>query len=218
MATVTAQPHRGDTIAELLDRLGDVPPYRVLFRPAPGTATEQDVIALHDRENRLCELVDGVLMEKTMGFEESIVALWLGHYLIAFLKSHDLGQAVGADGFMRLFPGLVRIPDVAFISWARYPKGEIPPIPDLAPDLAVEILSKGNTKREMDRKLREYFEAGVRLVWYVDPKKRTARVFTAVNRSTLLREDDTLDGVDVLPGFRLRLRDWFDEAGRAGPR
>ena len=72
---------------------------------------------------------------------------------------------------MRLFPGQVRIPDVAFISWKRYPKGKRRrgEIPTVAPDLVVEILSKGNTPKEMKRKLDEYFQAGVRLVWYVNP-------------------------------------------------
>ena len=80
------------------------------------------------------------------------------------------------------------------------------------PDLVVEILSKGNTPKEMKRKLGEYFKAGVRLVWYVDPSKRTVTVYTAVDRSTVLHEDDTLDGGDVLPGFSLSIRDWFAEA------
>jgi Uma2 family endonuclease len=218
MATVTAPPRPGDTMAELLDQLGGVPPHRVLIRPAPGTATEQDVVDIHDRENRLCELIDGVLVEKVMGLDESGYAALMVYYLIDFLLRNRLGRAYGADGTMRLFPGLVRIPDAAFVSWARHPGQDAGPIPDVAPDLAVEILSKSNTRREMDRKLRDYFKAGVRLVWYVDPKKRTARVYTTVNRSTLLREDDYLDGGDVLPGFRLRLRDWFDEARRTGPR
>src|SRR6185437_13858542 len=106
------------------------------------------------------------------------------------------------------------------VSWKNYPKkkrrrGEIPSV---APDLVVEVLSKGNTRREMQRKLAAYFRAGVRLVWYVDPAKRTVRVYTAFDRSTLLGEDDTLDGGDVLPGFALSIRDWFAEAERTGPR
>lgn len=217
MATATAPPLTGDTMAELLDQLGDIPPSRVLLRPVPGTATEQDVIDIRARGSRLCELIDGVLVEKSMGLEESGYAALMVYYLIDFLMRNRLGRAYGADGTMRLFPGLVRIPDASFVSWGRHPGKAAGPIPDLAPDLAVEILSKSNTKREMDRKLREYFEAGVRLVWYVDPKKRTARVYTAPNRSTLLREDDHLDGGDVLPGFRLRLRDWFDQAEEMGP-
>ncbi len=121
---------------------------------------------------------------------------------------------------VRLFPGLVRIPDAVFISWKRYPKskrkrGEIPSV---APDLVVEVLSKGNTPREMNRKLDEYFRAGVRLVWYVDPKRRQVRVFTDREHSVVLGEDDQLEGGDVLPGFTLSIRDWFAEAERTGPR
>jgi Uma2 family endonuclease len=217
MATATVR-QTGDTLADLLEQLGDIPAHRVLWKPAPGTATEADVIEIRRRENRLCELVDGVLVEKTMGLEESGYAVLLAYYLVEFLMRNKLGRVYGADGTVRLFPGLVRIPDVAFVSWERFPEGRLAPVPDLAPDLVVEILSKGNTKREMDRKLREYFAAGVRLVWYVDPRKGTARVYTSPTRSTLLRRDDTLDGGDVLPGFALRLATWFDEAGRTGPR
>jgi Uma2 family endonuclease len=112
---------------------------------------------------------------------------------------------------LRLAPGLVRIPDVSYISWNRLPKRRRPkrPIPDLAPDLAIEVLSKSNTRKEMERKLREYFDAGVRLVWFVDPKARTVRVFTGVDESVLLGKEQTLDGGDVLPGFRLRLRELY---------
>jgi Uma2 family endonuclease len=216
MATVTSP----TTIADLLEGLGGIPARRVLFKPTPGTATEQDLIAIHARTNRLYELVDGTLVEKAVGFDESIVGLQLVITLAKFLDAYDLGKVVGADAFMRLLPGLVRAPDVAFISWRRYPRkrrrrGQIPTV---APDLAVEVLSKGNTRKEMRRELEEYFRAGVRLVWYVDPAKRTVRVYTAVDRSTLLREDQTLDGGDVLPGFALSIRDWFAEAERTGPR
>jgi Uma2 family endonuclease len=208
------------TLADLLESLGNIPPERVRFHPFPGTATERDVIAIHDRENRLCELVDGVLVEKVMGFDESILPLLLGASLIDYLKTHDLGKVVGADGMMRLFPGLVRIPDVAFISWQRFPRGKRrrAAIPSVAPDLVVEVLSKGNTPKEMRRKLDEYFRAGVRLVWYADPKRRTVRVYTGPNRSVLLRDDQKLGGGDVLPGFSLSIRAWFDEAQRSAAR
>jgi Uma2 family endonuclease len=215
---VPVSDHR--TIADLLDSLGGIAADRVRFQPLPGTATERDVVAIHDRENRLCELVDGTLVEKVMGFDESIFALLLSASLVQHLKTHDLGKVVGADGMMRLFPGLVRIPDAAFISWKRYPRskrrrGEIPAV---VPDLVVEVLSKSNTPREMARKLDEYFRAGVDLVWYVDPKKRTVRVYSAPDRSVVLREDQTLDGGDMLPGFSLSIRDWFAEAERNAPR
>ena len=187
MATATTE----TTIADLLESLGGIPARRVLFNPVPGTATERDLIEINNRGGRRYELVDGTLVEKAMGFDESLLGFFLGGALLDYLKAHDLGKPVGADAMMRLFPGLVRIPDVAFISWGRYPKskrrrGEIP---TLAPDLVVEVLSKGNTRKEMARKLREYFKAGVRLVWYVDPGKRTVRVYTAVDRSSSLDEE-----------------------------
>jgi hypothetical protein len=115
-ATKTSDTPNHQTLAELLEQLGDIPAERVRSRPYPGTATERDVIELHDRENRLFELVDGTLVEKVMGFEESIYAVHLAGALLNYLQTHDLGKVVGADGMMRLFPGLVRIPDMAFIS------------------------------------------------------------------------------------------------------
>lgn len=215
MATAIAT--RVQTVADLLERLGDIPPERVLMTPPPGTATEADVIAIHDRENRLCELVDGTLVEKAMGFQEARHAVLLAFYIGLFLRDHDLGLVLGADGTMRLFPGLVRIPDVSFIAWERCPKGK-EPIPGVVPDLAVEVLSKSNTRKEMDRKLDEYLRAGVRLVWYVDPEKRTARIYDAAGEVGVLTEADELDGGEVLPGFRLSLAAWFAEAERTGPR
>jgi Uma2 family endonuclease len=87
-------------------------------------------------------------------------------------------------------------------------------IASLTPDLAVEILSETNTEAEMQRKLREYFEAGSKLVWYVDPEPRIVRVYTSPRRSVLLTEADTLDGRRVLPGFSLPIKKWFARASR----
>ena len=112
---------------------------------------------------------------------------------------------------MRLEAGLVRLPDISFVSWEQLPGRTIPldPIAGLFPDLAVEILSKGSTKREMARKRREYFFAGSCLVWQVDKDKRTLEVFTAPDRSVVLTEEQTLDGDDVLPGFSLPVKQIF---------
>ena len=216
MSQVTITPPEIKTLADLRRRLGGIPLDRIWFHPAPGTATEKDVIEAEARENRLCELVDGTLVEKAVGFEEGRLALRLGHLVSSYLDENDLGVCVGADGIMRIAPGLVRIPDVSFISWDSLPGRESPrePIPDLAPDLAVEVLSEGNTKAEMVRKVREYFDAGVTLVWLIDPKKRTARVFSTVDKSVLVRSDQSLDGGDVLPGFAIRLSDLLDRGKR----
>ncbi|HZY83499.1 MAG TPA: Uma2 family endonuclease [Gemmataceae bacterium] len=208
------------TVADLLEKLGGVPPERVRMKPLPGTATEEDLIAIQDRENRNCELIDGVLVEKPLGYPESALAAWLSYLLQNFLVQHDLGNLAGESGSTRLMPGLVRIPDVSFISWDRLPSRTIPsePILGLAPDLAVEVLSPSNTKREMDLKVREYFLAGVRLVWLVDMTKRSVRVYTAPDESTRLTEGQTLDGGDVLPGLRLPLREVFARTPRSRPR
>src|SRR5947209_930018 len=132
------------TLADLLETFGPLPANRIRTDPAAGTAQEQDVLDIHAREKRLCELVDGVLVEKTAGFYDSVLALVIGHLLQSYLDQHDLGIAAGADGMMRLAPGLVRIPDVSFVSAARLPGGRMPrePIPELVPDLAIEVLSK----------------------------------------------------------------------------
>jgi Uma2 family endonuclease len=201
-----------ETLADLLHELGDIAPSRVRATPPPGQATERDLIRLNQRKERLYELVDGILVEKIMGYPESFLTMRLGHFLQGFLDMHDLGIVAGPDGAMRLMPGLVRIPDVSFVSWEHLPiRGEIPtdPIAGLAPDLAVEVLSEGNTKREMARKLKEYFLAGVRLVWFVSMHERTVTVYTAPDQATVLTERQTLHGGDVLPGLALSLRQLF---------
>src|SRR5262249_54902087 len=113
------------TLWGLVKQLGDIPLERIQLKPAPGTATETDLIAaLELPRKRLCELVDGVLVEKPMGTKESLLAMLLGHHLWTFVEQRDLGLVVGPDGPLRLGIGLVRIPDVSFISWRRLPKGE----------------------------------------------------------------------------------------------
>jgi Uma2 family endonuclease len=218
MSQATIAPAHIKTLADLRRRLGGIPLDRIWFRPAPGTATERDVIDAERRENRLCELVDRTLVEKAVGFEEARLALWIGTLISSYVDEHDLGICVGADGMMRIAPGLVRIPDLSFISWDRLPNRESPKeaIPELAPDLAVEVMSEGNTRAEMARKVREYFDSGVRLVWLIDPRRRTARVFSSAQKSALVRADGVFDGGEVLPGFVVRLSDLLAQRLKVG--
>jgi Uma2 family endonuclease len=204
------------TVSDLLHQLGDIPPERVRLQPPPGTATETDVVAVHDREDRLCELVDGVLVEKTMRYYESYIAATLSRLIGNFVVAHDLGIVAGADGMMRLAPGLVRIPDVSFVSWEKLPGRRLPrqAIPDLVPDLAVEVLSEGNTPREMARKLDEYFALGVRLVWLVNSMTESTEVYTSRNQSTVLDTSATLEGDAILPGFTVPLSALFPISDR----
>lgn len=199
------------TLAELVERLGDVPLERIRMQPPPGTATEDDVV-----KTKLCELIDGVIVEKAVGFFESRLGTVLIALLEEFLQQHDLGFVVGADGLTRLLPGKLREPDVAFYRWERVPNREVPEVavPDLAPDLAVEIYSRSNTQREMELKREDYFAAGVQLVWIAYPQTRTVEVWTGIDSCTTLTEEGALDGGAVLPGFQLIIRDWFERAGR----
>lgn len=212
MATVT-RPQTEMTVADLYRRFGPIPARRIRQEPAPGTATVADVVEIHDREDRRYELVDGILVEKVRGLTESMLAMLIGRLLGNFVDARELGVVTGPDGTMRLVPGLVRIPDVAFIFWDRFPNRHMTrePVPNLVPDLAVEVVSQGNTRKEMDEKLDDYFAAGVRLVWFVDPSKRTVRVYTGRHESRLLRESHTLDDGNVLPGLEIPVRTIFED-------
>ena len=129
-----------------------------------------------------------------------------------FVRPRGLGLVAGEAGTIQLDINLVRIPDVSFISWNRMPGGKIPedPVPLLVPDLAVEVISRSNTPKEMNEKLREYFEKGVRLVWYVRPRSRVVDVYTAPDRFTRLTASMQLDGGDVLPGFSVQVGELFE--------
>lgn len=210
-ATVAEPPIR--TLADMLRRLGNVPLDRIRLHPAPGLATERDLLEVEQVENIACELIDGVLVEKGTGYRESILATALAAMLRAFVKPRNLGIVSGPDGMLRLFPGLVRIPDVAFASWDRIPGRKIPlePIPDLSPELVVEVLSQSNTEAEMQRKLREYFDSGVRLVWLIDPRQRLVRVFSDGMVTATLTAGDALTADEILSGFRLPLEELFSE-------
>jgi Uma2 family endonuclease len=203
-----------ETVADLLEQL-HVPPERILLSPPPGEATEEDLL----KAPRVCELVDGVLVEKAMGFYESYLAAILIERLLRFVKRNDFGIVLGEGGLMRVDFGQVRVPDVAFYSWEHFPNKVLPQgqILDLVPDLAVEILSPSNTKKEMERKRGEYFAGGAKLVWEVYPEKKVVKVYTGPKQVKTIDENGTLLGGSVLPGFKLPVKRWFEEAGkRAG--
>lgn len=208
------------TMADLQAHLGDIPAERIRLFPPPGYATEADVLEIEDREDRLCELEDGILVEKPMGWYESLLASLIAYKFNRYLEDHDLGQVLGADGSLKILPRTVKIPDVSFISWARFPKQRLErrPIPELIPDLVVEVLSDTNTKKEMAMKLDRYFKAGVKLVWYIDPESRSATAYSSPSEFIHIALDGELDGAEVLPEFSLSLTWLFERADRqSGP-
>ena len=201
---------RPETAADLVRRLGDISIDRIRLHPPIGTATEADLERLWN-----CELIDGTIVEKAVGYLESCLGALLIRILGEYLDRHDVGYVAGADGLAR-FGSNARAPDVAFLRWEQSPDAAIPDVAVsvTVPELAVEILSRGNTRAEIERKRGEYFAAGVRLVWIVEPRRRIVEVWTDAATVRALTEDDVLDGGDVLPGFALRIRDWFAKASR----
>jgi Uma2 family endonuclease len=204
------------TVADVLERVGNVPPHRILLHPGPGTATALNILDPEITDGRAVELVDGILVEKATGTEEVAIGVWLAARIVSFAARQSLGRAFGAHGGVLLTGGLVRIPAVSFIRWdsVDHPS-ELDPLPGpflhVAPDLVVEVLSEGNTPREMTIKLAEYNAAGVKLVWYVDPDAKTVTVSPKGRERgrKVLGVGDTLDGGKVLPGFALPVADLF---------
>lgn len=212
MSTFTPPQTHEWTATDLVQRFGSIPLSRIRTRPDPGTATEQDVIAIHAKEKRLCELVDGILVEKTVGYFESRAAVRLLMLIETYLAGKNLGLAFGPDGMMKLEWGLIRIPDVCFVSTERLRKVNLQPhapLDVLSPNLAIEVLSAGNTVREMDEKLHDYFDHDVELVWYCDPVHQTVTVYHSPTDSHIVRHPELLTGDPLLPGFTVSLPELF---------
>ena len=215
MALNAAVPNR---LSDILEELGRIAASRVRSEPAPGKATIADLIRVNV-EGCLCELVDGILVQKACGWKESLIVAALIQRLRQFVEIDNQGLIIGPDACFEIFRTLVRSPSVSFVSWSRLPEGKIPttPVPQVVPDLAIEILSTGNTFMEMSRKRHEYFHAGVRLVWMVDPRERTVAVYTSASEYQMLDERQILTGHDVLPGLEINLADVFAELDRCPP-
>lgn len=213
MTTVAVAPLQFQTVGKLIEHLG-IPPERIRLSPAPGTATIQDAVA---SQGIPCELVDGVLVEKPMGYYESILASLLMASIGRYLEDNgDPGFLLGEAGMVWVKENQMRMADVAYISWDHFPNRELmkASVLDQTPDWAIEILSPTNTRKEMDRKRREYFEGGAQLVWQVYPDTKTVEAYTAPNTFTTHREGETISGAPVLPGFSLSIKRWFDRAGQ----
>ena len=182
----------------------------VLEREKLYTAEEfWDIAQLPENQDKRLELEDGVIVE--MGSSSpanTVTAMRIGYFLNGFVIPRDLGYITGADGGFKVGPKRVRQPDVGFISKARVPK--LPKRFDLAPDLAVEVVSPDE---DVFKKAKEYIRAGTRIVWAIYPEEHEIDIFTHLQvnefRIQPLTDSDTLDGGDVLPGFALPVRDIF---------
>lgn len=165
-------------------------------------------------DGELYEFVGGQAVEKPMGAESDEVALALGGRLREFALGHKLGRVYGTStGYRDCFPHapkLLRKPDVSFVAEARLPDGRSPRGDFLtAPDLAVEVVSPNDLYEDVTEKVWDYRQAGVRLIWVIDPATRTVLVRRLDGSVSELAETGTLSGEDVIPGFSCPVTELF---------
>jgi Uma2 family endonuclease len=164
------------------------------------------------------ELVDGQLVERHTGAESSEIGVNIAFLLKAFLRNKPIARIFAADVGYQCFawdPDKLRRPDVSAVRMDRLPGGQAPKgYIRVAPDLAVEVISPNDTADEIDEKVDEYLRAGVRLIWVVSPVTRTVRIRRPRSASagpiSILTNDETISGEDVLPDFLCSVRDFFE--------
>ena len=175
--------------------------------------TADDLLELHSKGVR-GELVRGVFCEiMSAGVEHGQIVMNLGGELRNFIRPRRLGKLFGSDGGVLLErgPDTVREPDIGFISAEKSPLGErMVGYADVVPDLAVEIVSPSDSRQSIHERAQMWLSFGVRLVWVGFPEERTVDVYPGGGAMFTLREGDTLDGDDVLPGFSCAVSDIFD--------
>lgn len=176
------------------------------------TITADELLAMPDDGVRR-ELVEGELREMTpAGWQHGRIAGNIAGELRAYIRAHGLGEMTTAEASYRLVsdPDTVRVPNVAFVRRERvqqvgYPAGFWPG----APDLAVEVISPHDRYSEVREKVDEYLDAGTRMVIVVDPPSHTVTVHRSRTARLDLTEADVLDGEDVVPGWKLPVREIF---------
>ncbi len=195
----------------------DEPLYKVVNGLAVSPRAEADNSDFDEEtfENSLHEVVDGVRVEAVMSNKAVGVNTQLGTQLANHARAERVGR-VWIEGMFLLEPTATRKrrPDVAFVSYARWPRET--PIPEggawqVAPDLAVEVISPTDLAEDALAKVREYFDAGVRLVWVVYPELRVIHVFESFTTIRVLAGDGVLEGGEVIPGFRLSMATLFED-------
>jgi Uma2 family endonuclease len=175
--------------------------------------TAEDLDLLPDADSKH-ELQEGILVAEPLpGRPHGRVASAVAELLRAHVRRHRLGVVYANDtGFvLSRSPDTVRVPDVAFVSRARNEAaGEGPgPFPG-APDLAVEVLSRSNTVTSMHAKIADYLAAGTRRVWVIDLEDETVAVYGSLLSPRVIDSSETLDGEDVVPGFRIAVSELFE--------
>ena len=169
------------------------------------------------RDGQKYERVDGQVRVSPAGGRHSGIILRLAARLLAYVSERRLGHVFESSIGFR-WPGRkpdqpdnVRSPDISFVAAGRLPDEREPVgFAALAPDLAVEVLSPRDRRGDVLEKVGEYLDVGTRLVWVIDPEKRTAAAYRSLTDVRVIGETDSLDGEDVVPGFACPLKDILD--------
>ena len=169
-----------------------------------------DIISRPENANRILELIDGELVEKTASFTPSEIAMTIGFYFKGYLIENPIGYLTAADGGYILDDDNTFIPDVGYISKSRLPERPSREAP-VAPDLAVEVKSPTDRKRDMRLKADKYLAFGTKMVWLVFPEDQDVEVYEPDKDVVNVGIDGILDGGTVLPGFQLPVRKIFPE-------
>ena len=174
--------------------------------------TADELFCLPD-DNCRYALVKGELQRMTpAGFRHGAVAVNLTVPVGQHVRKHRLGIVCGAEtGFvLERNPDTVLAPDLAFVRRERIPASGVPAtFWDGAPDLAVEVLSPGDSRRETAAKVSAWLSAGARVVWVADPRDASVTVHEPGRPARRLGASDVLDGAPLLPGFQLPVADLF---------
>lgn len=171
------------------------------------TITDDELLRLPE-DGCKYEVVDGELVRTSpAGLLHGRVIGRLFLRLAAFVEAHRLGDVLGSNALFVLPSGNKRGPDLSFLAAGRFDSVRDAVFPEIVPDLAVEVLSPSDSPRQVLDKVGEYLQAGVRLVWVIDPKGRGATVYRSLADVRRVGADEALDGEDVLPGFACRLCD-----------
>jgi Uma2 family endonuclease len=179
-----------------------------------AVCTPEELLEMTDGD--LYELVDGQLVERKMSALSSWVAGETYGRIRDYLRDTGRGGWAFPEGTSyQCFawdPGAVRRADASYVAAGRFDNDEVPEQGHLriAPDLAAEVVSPHDSFNEVDQKVEDFLEAGVRLVWVISPETRSVQIYRAGEQATRrLHADDELDAEDILPGFRCKVSDLF---------
>ena len=165
-------------------------------------------------DDRLYEVIDGKVVEKAnMGTYQTEIATILSNYLGPYARQNGCGRVI-VEAIVRIDEKTQYRPDIAFVSFEKWPKKRRTPDKDpweIIPDLAIEVISKSDKSVEVLAKVRHYFRAGVRGVWLVYPTLEVIHIYDSFDQVRVLTRDGALDGGDFIPGFQLPLASLFEE-------